>query len=151
MTGVARRARFPRFPPLPRMPRDAGPLPRSTLHDGEARAARAALCLGVFAAAGLVLAPQNARPQEDAPARTAFVTNGCYQCHGYSGQGGVAGPRIAPSPYPFAAFAALVRRPANVMPAYAASVLDDAALREIYAYVRSVPEPPPVEDIAALR
>jgi mono/diheme cytochrome c family protein len=72
-----------------------------------------------------------------------FVAYGCYQCHGYVGQGGV-GVRIAPSAYSFDAFAALVRRPANEMPAYAREVLSDADLRIIYEYVRSMPEPPPV-------
>jgi len=148
MTSVARGIRLPR---LRCRQRDMSLSRRATTFRDEAQAARAALWLTVFAAACLVLAPGDARPQAQVPPRAAFVANGCYQCHGYSGQGGAAGPRIAPSPYPFAAFAALVRRPGNVMPAYAESVLDDAALREIYAYVRSVPEPPPVEDIAALR
>ena len=29
-----------------------------------------------------------------------FVRNGCYQCHGYAGQGGSAGARLAPKPLP---------------------------------------------------
>jgi mono/diheme cytochrome c family protein len=37
------------------------------------------------------------------------------------------------------------------MPAYAPSVLSDAALQAIYRYVRSLPEPAPVADIPALR
>ena len=82
--------------------------------------------------------------------RELFDANGCYQCHGYAGQGGAA-LRIAPSPYPFAAFAQLVRRPANEMPAYAPSVLSDADLQAIYRYVRSLPEPAPLADIPALR
>jgi ubiquinol-cytochrome c reductase cytochrome c subunit len=82
--------------------------------------------------------------------RALYEANGCYQCHGYAGQGGAA-LRIAPSPYPFEAFAQLVRRPANEMPAYAASVLNDADLQAIYRYVRSVAEPPAVADIPELR
>jgi len=82
--------------------------------------------------------------------RDRFITYGCYQCHGYEGQGG-DGARIAPSPYPFEAFAALVRRPGNVMPAYAPEALGDADLRAIYEYLRSIPEPPPIDDIALLR
>jgi mono/diheme cytochrome c family protein len=76
-------------------------------------------------------------------ARSPYVANGCYQCHGYSGQGG-AGARLARTAYSFEAFAALVRRPANEMPAYAPEVLDDAKLRSIYDYLRSLPEPPRV-------
>jgi mono/diheme cytochrome c family protein len=89
--------------------------------------------------------------QETEGGKTLYVTYGCYQCHGYEGQGGVSGPRIGPSPYPFLTFSQLVRRPANVMPAYAPSVLDDATLETIYQYVRAVPEPADGDDIALLR
>jgi mono/diheme cytochrome c family protein len=73
--------------------------------------------------------------------RELFVRYGCYQCHGYEGQGGEA-LRIAPSPYPFEVFAAKVRKPANEMPAYASEVLSDAELQALYRYVRAIPEPP---------
>ena len=82
--------------------------------------------------------------------RALFDGYGCYQCHGHLGQGGAA-PRIAPSPYPYEAFARLVRRPANEMPAYAPAVLSDETLRAIYRYVRAVPEPPAVADVPLLR
>ena len=32
--------------------------------------------------------------------RKLFVSNGCYQCHGYVGQGGNAGAKLAPKPLP---------------------------------------------------
>ena len=73
--------------------------------------------------------------------RELFVRYGCYQCHGYEGQGGEA-LRIAPSAYPFEAFALKVRKPANEMPAYAPEVLSDADLQALYRYVRAIPEPP---------
>jgi mono/diheme cytochrome c family protein len=81
---------------------------------------------------------------------TLFVANGCYQCHGYEGQGGEA-PRIAPTAYPMQAFMLLVRHPASEMPAYSPEVLSDEDLQEIYAYIRSRPEPPPVSDIGILK
>src|SRR5262245_36434246 len=85
-----------------------------------------------------------ARVAEAAPdERSPYVANGCYQCHGYAGQGG-AGARLARTAYSFEAFAALVRRPANEMPAYAPEVLDERVLRSIYDYLRSLPEPPRV-------
>ena len=87
---------------------------------------------------------------QDTAERDVFVAYGCYQCHGFEGQGGAA-LRIAPSPYPFEAFAALVRRPANEMPAYPSSELADQDLRAIYRYVRSIPEPPPLEALPLLR
>ena len=30
--------------------------------------------------------------------KAAYVKNGCWQCHGFVGQGGLAGPKIAPDP-----------------------------------------------------
>ena len=81
--------------------------------------------------------------------RALYVSQQCWQCHGYEGQGGVAGGRIAPTPYPYAAFARLVRF-TNLMPAYSPRVLSDEQLRLIYAYVRSIPEPPALEEIPEL-
>ena len=89
--------------------------------------------------------------QGAAEGRELFVTYGCWQCHGYEGQGSVAGPRIAPTLLPYAAFEVLVRRPANLMPAYAPSALPDDVLQEIFAFVQSIEEPPALEDIPALQ
>ncbi len=80
--------------------------------------------------------------------RELYTANQCWQCHGYEGQGGAA-VRIAPTLYPFVAFAQFVRH-SNLMPAYSPNVLSDEHLRQIYDYVRSVPEPPALEDIPAL-
>ena len=81
--------------------------------------------------------------------RALYLSQQCWQCHGYEGQGGVAGVRIAPTLLPFEAFAQLVRF-TNLMPAYSPKVLSDEQLRLIYAYVRSIPEPPPLEEIPEL-
>ena len=78
-----------------------------------------------------------------------YESHQCWQCHGYLGQGGNAGVRIAPTVYPFEAFAQLVRH-TNLMPAYSPNVLSDENLRLIWEYVRSIPEPPPLEDIPEL-
>lgn len=78
-----------------------------------------------------------------------YVSQQCWQCHGYEGQGGVAGVRLAPTLLTFEAFARLVRF-TNLMPAYSPKVLSDEQLRLIYAYVRSIPEPPPLEEIPEL-
>ncbi len=72
-----------------------------------------------------------------------YVEMGCYQCHGYQGQGG-AGPRIAPKPVPLEAFTRLVRRPPDVMPAYSPRVLSDEQLKRIHQYLESIPQPPEV-------
>ena len=80
--------------------------------------------------------------------RELFTANQCWMCHGYEGQGGAA-VRIAPTLYPFAAFAAFVRH-SNLMPAYSPNVLSDEDLQKIYEFVSTLPEPPAVEDIPEL-
>ncbi len=80
--------------------------------------------------------------------RALFNANQCWQCHGYEAQGGAA-VRIAPTLYPFEAFAQFVRH-TNLMPAYSPNVLSDEQRRQIYEYVRSIPEPPALEDIPEL-
>ena len=99
------------------------------------------LAAGTGQQAGPAPQQQNAPAGNAANGRKLFVSFGCYQCHGYEGQGGEA-LRIAPSPYPFDAFAAKVRKPANEMPAYAPEVLSDADLQALYRYVRAISEPP---------
>ena len=71
----------------------------------------------------------------DSEGEALYASKGCYQCHGYAGQGGAAGPRLAPGPLPLEAFMAIVRKPPNVMPAYSPRVLTDAELRAIYQFV----------------
>lgn len=103
--------------------------------------------LGVVMAADPKPAPAAGGADEG---RAAYVEHGCYQCHGYDGQGGFAGVRIAPDPLPYSAFAALVRYPANLMPAYPPPLLSDAQLKLIHDYVVSIPQPTPAAEIRAL-
>ena len=61
-------------------------------------------------------APQNSAPTGNIQnGKKIFSTYGCYECHGYVGQGG-AGARLAPRPLAFAAFSKYVRHPAGQMP-----------------------------------
>jgi mono/diheme cytochrome c family protein len=80
-----------------------------------------------------------------------YVSYGCWQCHGYEGQGGAAGPRLASRPLPFAGFSAYVRRPTNQMPPYTEKVVPNADLAHIHAYLQSRPAPPPVQKIPLLQ
>src|SRR5438093_325851 len=95
-------------------------------------------------------------PAERAPAGNAengkklYTQYGCYQCHGYAAQGGV-GPRLAPRPLAFAAFSKYLRQPTGEMPPYTAKVLSNPQLADVYAFLRSVPQPPPIESIPLLR
>jgi len=94
-----------------------------------------------------------ATPPANAEAgRKLFVSNGCYQCHGYEAQGSSAtGPRLGPRPIPLTAFGRYVRQPTGQMPPYTAKVLSDADMASIYAFVQARPTPPPVQSIPLLR
>jgi cytochrome c553 len=82
--------------------------------------------------------------------RKLFIGVGCYQCHGYEAQGSTAtGPRLGPSPLPYAALSRYVRRPAGQMPPYTQKVVSDANLADIYAFLQSLP--PRAADPALLK
>jgi ubiquinol-cytochrome c reductase cytochrome c subunit len=93
-----------------------------------------------------------ATPQGDAAhGRQVFDAVGCWQCHGYVGQGSIlSGPRLAPKPLPLDKFRELVREPLNQMPAYSTEVLSDEDLTDVHAYLESIPAPPAVKDIPLL-
>ncbi len=76
----------------------------------------------------------------------------CYQCHGWEGQGGLAGARLSQTRLPQAAFVAFVRNPPNGgMPPFRAKLLSDQELGDIYAFIKSIPEPKAAKDIPLLR
>ena len=113
--------------------------------------------LALLAASALMLPVAAQTPSPAAPAGNAdtgkklFVSYGCWQCHGYEGQGGAAGPRLASRALPFAEFSRYVRRPTNQMPPYTEKVASDTDLGHIHAYLRSRPAPPPVQSILLLQ
>src|SRR5256885_8802766 len=72
--------------------------------------------------------------------KNAFVQHGCWQCHGFAGQGGVAGPKLAPDPMPLEALSAFVRNTRGGMPPYQRAILSDADLADIHAYLQSLPK-----------
>ena len=74
--------------------------------------------------------------------RRLYAKYGCYECHGYEGQGGgAAGPRIGPEPIPLSALIAYVREPAREMPPYSEKVVSDKDLADIYEFLKSLPHP----------
>jgi cytochrome c len=79
-----------------------------------------------------------------------YVSYGCYECHGYEGQGGRAGARIAPGPIAFPAFSKYVRQPSRQMPPYTIKVATDQDLSDIYAFLRTIPRPPSAKSISIL-
>ena len=83
--------------------------------------------------------------------KTAFIQNGCWQCHGTMGQGSImtsGGKRLAPDPMPWETFFAFVRSTNRAMPPFSEKILSDGDLADIYAYLQSIPKPP---DVAAFR
>ena len=84
--------------------------------------------------------------------RKLYQDKWCHSCHGTAGQGGErgAGPKLAPSPFPYEAFAVQTRRPRSSMPRYPVEVLSDQELVDIYAYIASI-KARPAKDIPALR
>ena len=84
-----------------------------------------------------------------------YLRVGCHACHGTVGHGGAA-RRLAPSTLPLPAFTTWVRNGtpgwsfASGMPAFPASVISDAELAAVRAYLASLPPPPPVTEIPLL-
>lgn len=94
-------------------------------------------------AAGLVLGCGGALAASAEKGKIAFVQHGCWQCHGFSGQGSVAtsgGKVLAPDPLPWETFSAFVRSTNRAMPPFSEKILPNADLEDIYAYLQSVPK-----------
>ena len=78
-----------------------------------------------------------------------FVSYGCYQCHGYAGQGTNSGPRLSAA-MPYEAFQQIVRFPYGGMPAYPRELLSDEVLRAIYSYIENLPPAPELKSLPLL-
>ncbi len=83
--------------------------------------------------------------------KTAFEKHGCWQCHGFQGQGGVTGPKIGPDPIAFEAFQAFLRSTDRNMPPYPEAILSNEDLADIYAYLQSIPKSPDYKTIPLLK
>ena len=98
------------------------------------------------AAVAAALPPGNAEN-----GKKLFMAAACYACHGYVGQGGSAGPRLGPPAISFAAFIGELRNPREDMPPYTAKVFSDAQVADMYAFVKTFPEPPALDSIPLLK
>jgi mono/diheme cytochrome c family protein len=79
-----------------------------------------------------------------------YVKHGCWQCHGFAGHGGVAGPALVPNVMPLEAMNNFVRNSARSMPPYREAILSDADLGEIHAYLVSIPKPADYKSVPLL-
>ena len=95
------------------------------------------ILLGAFVFLGF--AASAALAADAAKGKTAFMKNGCWQCHGEVGQGGAAGKTLAPKPMAFEAFNVFVRNSNGSMPPFGKEILSDADLADIHAYLQSIP------------
>ena len=94
--------------------------------------------------------PATAPAGDAANGKKLYNSIGCWQCHGYSGQGGDAGVRLAPTPIPFAAFKKYIRTPSAQMPPYATKAVSDVQLSDIYAFLQTIPRARDAKDIPLL-
>jgi|SRR5271170_7095507 len=82
-------------------------------------------------------------PKGDAAnGQKVYLADGCYQCHGRVGQGGLMtgpAPILAQIRLPFAAFRRQLRNPVNDMPPYPETLLSDKDMADIYAFLQALP------------
>jgi mono/diheme cytochrome c family protein len=103
---------------------------------------------------------QSLKPVSEQPANMASASKGeplykdygCYECHGFQGQGSVStgGARLGPPRIPLSAFVSYIRQPTGEMPPYTAKVVSDEDASEIYHFLKSIPPPPPLKSIPLL-
>jgi ubiquinol-cytochrome c reductase cytochrome c subunit len=104
--------------------------------------------------AGLVLGSGPALAASAENGKIAFVKHGCWQCHGFVGQGSVAtsdGTVLAATALPFEAFESFVRNTNRAMPPYREAILSKADLADIYGYLQSIPKPQDANSIPLLK
>ena len=79
---------------------------------------------------------------DSANGQKMYLADGCWQCHGRVGQGGLmtgAAPILAQTRLPFAAFKRQVRNPINDMPPYPETLLSDKDPADIFAFLQALP------------
>jgi mono/diheme cytochrome c family protein len=111
------------------------------------------LIVAVFIAVSALSFPAFAQTKagDAAKGKVLFEKYGCYQCHGWQGQGGLAGARLSQTKLPQSAFIAFVRNPpSGSMPPFRAKILSDQDLADIYAHVKAIPESKAAKDIPIL-
>ena len=95
--------------------------------------------VGLLALAVVVVSPAAGVAQSLEKGKAAYVKHGCWQCHGFAAQGGIAGPKLAPDPMPLVALTAFVRHTRGAMPPYQEAILSNADLADIHAWLQSLP------------
>jgi ubiquinol-cytochrome c reductase cytochrome c subunit len=100
--------------------------------------------------AGLLAGPASALAQSAEKGRVAYTQNGCWQCHGWVGQGGITGPSLAPDPKPYEFMEVFLRHTKGPMPQYSEKILSKGDLADIHAYLKTIPKGPDYKTIPLL-
>jgi mono/diheme cytochrome c family protein len=82
-----------------------------------------------------------------------WMTYSCYGCHGYAGEGGGPGPRLAKLKFNEKGFIGYVRNPPRpeAMPSYTEKVLTDAQPSDIFAFLQAQPAAKALKDVPLLQ
>jgi len=103
----------------------------------------AALAVSLFCGSAVAQDASGAPKGDAVKGKAALIKHGCWQCHGFEGQGSVAssgGKVLAHTQLPQEAFIAFVRGTNRAMPPFSEKLVSDADLIDIYAYLQSVPK-----------
>jgi|SRR5579862_1519074 len=110
--------------------------------------------VATIAAAALVAVQAQDAPRGDvANGKRLYLADGCFTCHGRSGQGGAyntPAPILAHTAVPFDGFKGQIRNPINDMPAFPAAILSDKDIADIYAFVETLAGPRSPKDFPIL-
>ena len=106
--------------------------------------------LAAFASVALIPGLSQTPGGDAANGKRLFLRDGCYECHGYAGQGGRDGARISTIALTPQALIRYVRAPVGAMPAYTDKVITDRELTDIHAYLQTIPKAKPAKDIPLL-
>jgi mono/diheme cytochrome c family protein len=109
--------------------------------------------VGLFFALMLPIATSAQSPAQGnvESGKKLFLKEGCWECHGYAGQGGRDGARIGATSLTLQGVIRYVRRPTGAMPAFSEKVLPDQELTDIYAYLKSLPPVKGAKDVPLLK
>ena len=110
-----------------------------------------AIVLIAMLATGATMLAQTTTPAGNTEnGKKLFLRDGCWECHGYAGQGSRDGARIANTALTNVQFTRYIRRPTGAMPAYIDRILSDSEANDIWAYMKSIPASKPAKDIPLL-
>src|SRR5689334_16578917 len=98
------------------------------------------LLLFLTGVAGYVVQTGRSMAQNEPRGKQMYARVGCYECHGFEGQGGSAGPQLIAQTLNLQEFTKYIRQPGGQMPPYTAKVLSDQDLADIYAFIKTLPK-----------